>query len=318
MRVSCLKSDMSSGWSASTEPVRTPPLPAATPLIASPTPLANDSILLTWNLPSNGIGDCDFASWDLLGRQLSSQDWTSVEGCRNLTSKCTTTCTAVGLDADTHYVFKVWPSCNHVDADGPFSEETFPVATKPRKAGVPSEVAVVVVGPTEILLGWRQPSLGQCASPRYRALAKIGDSDWFHPSGCNNNGGGSSNCTITELSCDTSYTFKVGVECENEYANSDYSAEVSAVTPRGDGPCSRPASPPRIVATTAVGPSVVYVNWTEVDLGDCLPLGVAIYVRSMADPTWRAYPECWPSTAQTSCRVQGLRSNEGYSFKLRQ
>lgn len=319
VRVHCINVDMSSPWSPLSEPVITQPITAMSPSMMSPTPLSNASVLLTWTSPLDSLGDCPFTRWEVLGRQLTLQNWTQVEGCGNLTSKCSTSCTALGLNDDTQYIFKVRAICYDIGVDSPFSEETLPVTTSPRKARAPSNLAAVVVKPSEILLRWQHSSLERCTGPKYQALAKIADSDWFDPGECDSNGQ-SSNCKVAGLKCGVTYTLKIRVECENPLANSDYSAEVKATTTQGRGQsCLRPALAPMIVAVEVVGPTAISVTYADVDLGDCIPLGIGVYFRSMIESAFTVHTACWTANAtQDSCLIEGLRSNEGYSFKVRQ
>ncbi|KAF4658837.1 hypothetical protein FOL47_007803, partial [Perkinsus chesapeaki] len=310
VRAHCQDEEASGYWSVWSDPIVLPSLRVQAPSLLNPEPLSTTTLALFWLSPRS-FGSCQFKEWQVLGRSTLSQNWTTPEGCFNLTSTRNDSCAATGLDSDTEYVFKVRAVCTAANTTSHFSTETNTVATHPLVAEAPFGLVLVALGPSAVLLRWQGSSLGQCVGPKYRASARTSDSDWS--TACSSPAN-QPNCTATHLTCNTTYSMRVEVECSNSMANSGYSEEVSITTPIGEEHCIRKAFPPRILFVNATGSTSVSLIWTFGGLGDCDPIQVEVAYQHESETGWTGYRLC----DGLSCSVKDLLSDKVYRFKARQ
>jgi hypothetical protein len=282
-------------------------------LTASSTPAtAGRSLTVTWTTTPSGVGEPS----DVLGYvvQADGPDGGTLPdgtGCTNDASSAPNSCTITGLLAGTAYTVTVKANAA---ADGSGAVlKTATIApgstTTPKlpQPDAPTAVATGVSGEVEVTAGANPAAAADVDS--FTATAYLGGVATAHS--CTTEDDDRA-CTVTGLTDDTEYTFKVVANAPAASGNS-----VASTASAAEAPAVGPEAPTDVEATV-VGPTSVDVSWTASPTED-VEYVVQPYIAAsgvaVADADAVGCEAATP-TAETTCTVSGLTENVGYYFKV--
>ena len=269
--------------------------------------------------------DCSFQYFLVEASTLNAPTkWFSPIGCSGLTEPCSTNCIATSLTSNTAHRFRVSIRCATSAAEPTVLFPSTYSYTLPTPANHP--IGPLLSNPTSSSLDvvWTAGSTTEveCEFSHWQVvLLTSAGSEIYGPSGCRQIFNRTlTSCTITNVHCDSSYSFKVREICVDSAANSPFSDASSTLsTLASEGNCVDPAVPPtNLVAKAATDPSSLGLSWTASPLNDCFFFKYSVYLLQEGFDVDNVVETCTDKLfllpAETSCTATNLLSNTRYRF----
>jgi len=211
--------------------------------------------------------------------------------------------------------------CTNTETSSEFSSVSAAVSTLPVPASAPTSIATGGILDESVELVWTAGDPNECTFREWEVVYQEGGSSaWTKATGCGITERGLTNCTATELSCDTSYVFRIREACLDADASSAWAVGKAVRTPKGETCFIRAAAPAGVKMKEATTSSMA-VEWQGGVGNDCV---FAAWQVERQDGTSLVYSPAGGTCASlterkvTACEDIDLDSNTNYKFRVRE
>ena len=210
--------------------------------------------------------------------------------------------------------------CTNAETSSEFSSISPAVSTLPVPATAPS-IATGDIFEESVELVWKAGDPNECAFREWEVVYQEGGSSaWTKATGCGITERGWTNCTATELLCDTNYVFRMREACMDADADSAWADGKAVRTPKGENCFIRATAPAKVQMKEATTSSMV-VEWQNGTSNDCT---FSAWQVERQDGTSLVYSPAGGTCAslkdreETACEDTDLDSNTNYKFRVRE
>ena len=265
--------------------------------------ITHDSIDLEWTKPEQGAHN--IASYTVFYRSTDDPPDTWRE---QKTKEAEERATITQLCEKDTYLFKVRPECREVDVTDSMSSVSESIQTKMIIPSEPGKPQASCVTNSSIQLEWAKPEQGAHNIIAYHILYRSHNNppDEFSEYKAK---GDEEKVTISQLSEETIYYFKIRPECQDGFGLESEISEPIATK------MTTPSKPGKPTGSDITHDSV-QLKWSKPEQGACDISYYKVFYRSSNNP-----PDMWSeqltSTAEESVTVSQLLEKSIYFFKVR-
>jgi len=294
--------DVSGSWGNTALTVSTDAKGAASTEVWASSPTVT-SMLVQWNSPI--LFDCGFSSFELQWSVVAGT-WQSA-ACAAV-SMCDTSCRVASLPSNTQLTFRVRILCSDQALNSEWSNGSFPMSTLPRPSDVVLSSAVVISHDMANLT-WERPTTNDCVLQGYQV--ELYDGAWrANPTGCVALNEETTDCTLTNLACDTEFQARVTTVCSDTLANSAASSSPSTFRTTAGAECLKRALLPRGLLLMPSSVSTMSFIWEAGDANDCTFASWDVQLNTLDGQIAASCQSL--SHGTTSCSFTDLAENTSY------